>query len=153
MQFLSNIFFSSPFFSFLICRSIHLCSVSSTTSSATRTFIGHTDEVNGVCWSPGGTYLASCSDDFTAKIWSVEISPNIRADGLIHDLRGHSKEIYTVRCTPTGPHSTNPEKPLLLCTASFDGTVKVIILNVLGTIFFYHIRLHRYNKWQTSIFL
>ena len=78
-----------------------------------------------MCWSPGGTYLASCSDDFTAKIWSVEISPNIRADGLIHDLRGHSKEIYTVRWTPTGPHSMNPEKPLLLCTASFDGTVKV----------------------------
>ena len=122
------------FLYFLYFRSIHLCSVSSTTSSATRTFIGHTDEVNGVCWSPGGVYLASCSDDFTAKIWSVEISPNIRADGLIHDLRGHLKEIYTVRWTPTGPHSLNPDKPLSLCTASFDGTVKVRNYKV---IFFY----------------
>ena len=125
----------------IIFRSIHLCSVSSPTSSAIRTFFGHTDEVNGVCWSPGGIYLASCSDDSTAKIWSVDKSTNGVGvgvgeggngngngngnDGLIHDLRGHTKEIYTVRWTPTGPYSINPDKPLLLCTASFDGTVKV----------------------------
>jgi transducin (beta)-like 1 len=86
-----------------------------------RTFIGHTDEVNAVCWSPGGIFLASCSDDSTAKIWSVE---NGGESGLVHDLRGHLKEIYTVRWTPTGPGSSNLTKPLLLCTASFDGTVK-----------------------------
>jgi transducin (beta)-like 1 len=100
-----------------------VCSVSSLSSSAIRTFTGHTDEVNGVCWSPGGIYLASCSDDSTAKIWSLE--PSKDSEGLVHDLRGHSKEIYTVRWTPTGPCSANPDKPLLLCTASFDGTVKV----------------------------
>ena len=74
--------------------------------------------MNAVCWSPGGTFLASCSDDSTAKIWTAE-------EGLVHDLRGHLKEIYTVRWTPTGPGSANPDKPLYLCTASFDGTVKV----------------------------
>lgn len=104
-------------------RSIHVCSVASASSSAIRTFTGHTDEVNGVCWSPGGIFLASCSDDSTAKIWSLEAP--IGGTGLLHDLRGHSKEIYTVRWTPTGPCSSNPDKPLLLCTASFDGTVKV----------------------------
>jgi transducin (beta)-like 1 len=104
-------------------RSIHVCSVASASSSAIRTFTGHTDEVNGVCWSPGGVYLASCSDDSTAKIWSLEAPSD--GPGLVHDLRGHSKEIYTVRWTPTGPCSNNPDKPLLLCTASFDGTVKV----------------------------
>ena len=55
----------------------------------------------------------------TAKIWSVEKGGD---SGLLHDLRGHLKEIYTVRWTPTGPMSANPTKPLLLCTASFDGT-------------------------------
>ena len=45
--------------------------------------------------------------------------------GLKHDLNGHKKEIYTVRWTPTGPGSAHPDSPLHLCTASFDGTVKV----------------------------
>eukprot|EP01035_Chromulina_nebulosa_P020756 gene20756-26912_t len=98
--------------------SIFVCKVSSKDSTAYRSFTGHKDEVNAVCWSPGGNYLASCSDDSTAKIWSID-------KDLIHDLKGHSKEIYTVRWTPTGPGSNNPNKPLLLCTASFDGTVKV----------------------------
>ena len=103
-----------------------MCSVTSLNSTPVRTFVGHTDEVNGVCWSPSGTYLASCSDDSTAKIWTLENNKfGENFDGLLHDLRGHTKEIYTVRWTPTGPGSVNPEKPLLLCTASFDGTVKV----------------------------
>jgi transducin (beta)-like 1 len=84
-----------------------------------RCLSGHDDEVNAVCWSPGGELLASCSDDSTAKIWTVE-------DGLKYDLRGHLKEIFTLRWTPTGPNSQHPDKPLLLCTASFDGTVKVL---------------------------
>jgi WD40 repeat protein len=46
--------------------------------------------------------------------------------GLRHDLSGHKKEIYTVRWTPSGPGSQHPDRPLNLCTASFDGTVKVI---------------------------
>jgi transducin (beta)-like 1 len=100
-------------------QAIYVCKVSSPRAEATRHLQGHTDEVNAVCWSPGaGTYLASCSDDGAAKIWSAE-------DGLLHDLQGHTKEIYTVRWTLTGPGSNNPDKPLLLCTASFDGTVKV----------------------------
>ena len=45
--------------------------------------------------------------------------------GLKFDLRGHSKEIFNLKWTPTGPHSVNSDKPLFLCTASFDGTVKV----------------------------
>lgn len=87
---------------------------------AFKEFKGHIDEVNAVCWSPKGALLASCSDDSTAKIWSVE-------SGLVFNLQGHSKEIYTVRWTPTGPDSSHPDKPLMLCTASFDGTVKVLI--------------------------
>jgi transducin (beta)-like 1 len=107
------------FFSFPVCRSIFICQVSSTEpNSSLKCFKQHQDEVNVVCWSPGGMYLASCSDDGTAKIWTTE-------DGLKHDLRGHAKEIFTLRWTPTGPNSNNPHVPLYLCTASFDGTVKV----------------------------
>jgi transducin (beta)-like 1 len=46
-------------------------------------------------------------------------------EGLKFNLTGHSKEIFTLRWTPCGPGSANPDKPLLLCTASFDGSVKV----------------------------
>ena len=46
--------------------------------------------------------------------------------GLRFDLRGHTKEIVGLKWTPTGPHSANSDKPLYLCTASFDATVKVV---------------------------
>ena len=70
-------------------------------------------QVNALCWSPDGKLLASCSDDKTAKIWSME-------SGLVFDLVGHTKEIYTLRWVPAT--ETNPQ---LVCTASFDGSVKV----------------------------
>lgn len=104
---------------YAIFRSIYICQVSSPEENTPlRCLSGHDDEVNAVCWSPGGELLASCSDDSTAKIWTTE-------EGLKYDLRGHLKEIFTLRWTPTGPHSNHPDKPLFLCTASFDGTVKV----------------------------
>ena len=100
-------------------RVIYICQVSSVEpNTAIQTLTGHQDEVNAVCWSPGGALLASCSDDSTAKIWTAE-------HGLKYDLRGHSKEIFTLRWTPTGVGSANVDKLLYLCTASFDGTVKV----------------------------
>lgn len=100
-------------------RVIYICRVSSAEpNTAAQTLSGHQDEVNAVCWSPGGALLASCSDDSTAKIWTAE-------SGLKFDLKGHAKEIFTLRWTPTGAGSANPTKELYLCTASFDGTVKV----------------------------
>ena len=116
-------------------KTIFICSVSSVDSSPITRFHGHEDEVNAVCWSPGGTLLASCSDDSTAKIWSMQGVPvaengvvagsDPSSSGLLLDLRGHTKEIYTARWTPTGLGSNNPDKLLRLCTASFDGSVKI----------------------------
>jgi len=62
--------------------------------------------------------IASCSDDFTAKVWLPE-------RGLLYDLSGHSKEVYTVKWSPSGSGSKNMFKKLYLCTASFDGTARV----------------------------
>lgn len=59
---------------------------------------GHTDEVNAVKWDPTGTLLASCSDDTTAKIWSLE------QDRCVFNLKDHSKEIYTMKwCAARSP--------------------------------------------------
>jgi|UniRef100_A0A2N9FDX2 transducin (beta)-like 1 len=84
-----------------------------------KTFAGHQGEVNCVKWDPTGSLLASCSDDITAKIWSM------KQDKFVHDLKEHAKEIYTIRWSPTGPGTSNPNQQLLLASASFDSTVKL----------------------------
>lgn len=98
-------------------KMIYVCQLNKT--RPLMCFQGHTDEVNAIKWDPSGTYLASCSDDFTAKIW------NMKSDKCAHDFRQHTKEIYTIRWSPTGPGSANPNKPLVLASASFDTTVKL----------------------------
>ena len=76
-------------------------------------------------WDPTGTLLASCSDDCTAKVWSVD-QPTCRLDlGGTGGTEGHSKEIYTIKWSPTGPGTANASRRLLLASASFDTTVKL----------------------------
>ncbi|KAL0721598.1 hypothetical protein Bca4012_036197 [Brassica carinata] len=96
---------------------IYLCKIGET--RPVKIFAGHQGEVNCVKWDPTGTLLASCSDDSTAKIW------NAKQHNFVHDLRDHTKEIYTIRWSPTGPGTNNPNKPLTLASASFDSTVKI----------------------------
>ncbi|KAK4354718.1 hypothetical protein RND71_026912 [Anisodus tanguticus] len=88
--------------SFATCssdRMIHVCKVGE--NRPVKTFAGHQSEVNAIKWDPSGSLLASCSDDGTAK------------------------EIYAVRWSPTGSGTSNPNKQLLLASASFDTTVKL----------------------------
>lgn len=86
-----------------------------------KTYTGHADEVNAVKWDPSGTLLASCSDDCTAKVWDIN-SPRNEPKW---DFKSHQQEIYTVKWSPTGPGSKNPNKLLMLATASFDGSVRL----------------------------
>uniref|UniRef100_A0A7N0SYU1 Uncharacterized protein n=1 Tax=Kalanchoe fedtschenkoi TaxID=63787 RepID=A0A7N0SYU1_KALFE len=105
--------------SFATCSDnmIYVCKIGE--SRPVKTFSGHQSEVNCVKWDPTGSILASCSDDITAKIWSM------KHDKYIHDLREHAKAIYTIRWSPTGPGTNNPNQQLLLASASFDATVKL----------------------------
>ena len=66
------------------------------------------NEVNAIKWDPQGNLLASCSDDMTLKIWSMV------QDGCLHDLQAHNKEIYTIKWSPTGPGTNNPNASLIL---------------------------------------
>ncbi|KAK7281703.1 hypothetical protein RIF29_09917 [Crotalaria pallida] len=104
-----------------------------------KVFAGHQGEVNCVKWDPSGSVLATCSDDKTVKIW------NMKHDKFLHDFREHSKEIYTIRWSPTGPGSSNPNKKLLLASASFDSTVKLWDVE-LGR------SLYSFNKHRDSIY-
>lgn len=113
---------------------ISICSLSTPNLDVVAVLKGHTDEINAITWSPGGQFLASCSDDTTAKVWVLDpigqetspvTAPGQRSGHMKFNLTGHTKEIYTTRWTPTGKYSANPDLALYLCTASFDGYVKV----------------------------
>jgi transducin (beta)-like 1 len=100
-------------------RTVHIYRVDS--DAPLKIFRGHADEVNAVKWDPSGRYLASCSDDCTAKVWdTVSDSPD-----PYRDFKNHAQEIYTVKWSPTGPGSKNPTKLPLLATASFDGSIRL----------------------------
>lgn len=114
-------------------------------------FAAHADEVNAVRWDPSGALLASCSDDATAKLWRYdEAEADARAVELeerqaegngngahapspsttttpkpLHELKGHSKEIYTLRWGPGSSGGGGAATPAQLATASFDATVKL----------------------------
>jgi transducin (beta)-like 1 len=77
---------------FATCSSdkfIHVCEVGA--QKPVKTFEGHLEEVNAIQWSPSGKLLASCSDDKTAKIWSVNQSSN--EGQLVHDFTDHEREV------------------------------------------------------------
>uniref|UniRef100_A0A0E0DB39 LisH domain-containing protein n=1 Tax=Oryza meridionalis TaxID=40149 RepID=A0A0E0DB39_9ORYZ len=99
--------------SFATCSTdnmIYVCKIGD--QRPVKSFSGHQ-------WDPTGSLLASCSDDWTAKIWSM------KQDKCVYDFKEHTKEIYTIRWSPTGPGTNNPNQQLLLASASFDSTIKL----------------------------
>lgn len=128
---------------------------------------GHSDAINSIRWDASRTLLASCSDDYTVKIWdpsrgsthsmqsndnkdseiatvqgstnlcdtekkklhipekSAEKDSSIGSSLLVHDLKEHTKEVYTIRWSGTGTGSEYPSAPVTLASASFDATVKL----------------------------
>eukprot|EP00941_MAST-03F_sp_MAST-3F-sp1_P005771 g5771.t1 len=105
------------------------------------TLSGHDDEVNNVKWSPDGEFLASCSDDKTARVWSVKRGLEHGEDqACVHVLKGHSKEVYCLRWCPAEVENSdlvkkegkkgkggrrNSSFKSVLATGSFDSCVKL----------------------------
>ena len=82
-------------------------------------------QVNTIKWDPSGRYLASCSDDFTARLWQPDTS-NIQPDETrvqeCMQVLKHSKEIYTLRWSPTGNETKQREQRLVIPLSCFwDG--------------------------------
>jgi transducin (beta)-like 1 len=100
-------------------RTVHIYNIDA--NAPLKIYKGHKDEVNAVKWSPSGKYLASCSDDCTAKVWEVDSDRT----GPLYDFTSHEQEIYTIKWSPTGPGSANTSKQLFLATASFDGSIRI----------------------------
>ncbi len=55
----------------------------------------------------------------TLKIWTLS------RDTCLYNLQAHNKEIYTIKWSPTGPGTQNPNSNLILASASFDSTVRL----------------------------
>ncbi len=55
----------------------------------------------------------------TLKIWTLS------RDNCLYNLQAHNKEIYTIKWSPTGPGTQNPNSNLILASASFDSTVRL----------------------------
>ena len=85
--------------------------------------------MNAIKWDPQGKFLASCSDDMTLKIWSMD------RDNSVHDLSAHQKEIYTIKWSPTGPgEKKESEKWMFIrCTYMFIYVYKMHIYVITGT--------------------
>ncbi|KAG1368606.1 putative Isoflavone 2'-hydroxylase [Cocos nucifera] len=72
--------------SFATCSTdnmIYVCKIGE--NRPIKGFSGHQGEVNAIKWDPTGSLLASCSDDGTAKIWTL------KQDKYLYDFKEHSK--------------------------------------------------------------
>ena len=50
----------------------------------------------------------TCISIFISQIWSM------KQDSCVHDLQAHSKEIYTIKWSPTGPGTGSPNSNIML---------------------------------------
>ncbi|EFX73890.1 hypothetical protein DAPPUDRAFT_252599 [Daphnia pulex] len=77
--------------------------------------------IAGVAWSQlfNAAIAANCRWRLGVgfPMWSM------KQDICVHDSQAHNKEIYTIKWSPTGLGTENPNMNLILASASFDSTV------------------------------
>ena len=88
---------------------IRICN--SMTGELCRTLEGHAlYKIRMIAFSPNSQFLASASDDTTARVWDITADIPHRA------IQGHSIDVITVAFSPDG---------MLLASGSADGTVGI----------------------------
>lgn len=51
----------------------------------------------------------------------------MKQDTCVHDLQAHNKEIYTIKWSPTGPGTNNPNANLMLARYTLVVLLKLFI--------------------------
>lgn len=64
-----------------------------------RKLEGHDDEVNSVCFSPGGRYALSASSDNTLRLWKLRVPRSLR------NFEGHTSSVNTIFFSPDGRYA------------------------------------------------
>ena len=86
----------------------------------TKIFRGHATSVTSVRWHTDGDLLASCSEDYTIRIWSLQQRT------CVHTLsRPHRWEVSHIAWSPTGRDADHPNRKLLLGSTCLDQVIKV----------------------------
>lgn len=79
-------------------------------ATSSRKLIGHAGPVYGVNFSPDGKYLLSCSEDRTARLWSLDTYT------ALVSYKGHSQPVWDAAFGPYGHY---------FATASHDQTARL----------------------------
>ncbi|EIW86929.1 WD40 repeat-like protein [Coniophora puteana RWD-64-598 SS2] len=107
VEWIDNVTFAS-------CGADHLVYITSLENPTfTHKLIGHTHEVNVIKCNPSKTKLASCSDDATARVWTINPLQKSSVE-----LKGHQASLTSVEWCPV----TTPGEVEMLATACFDST-------------------------------
>ena len=93
------------------------------TGECIKTLMGHTGEVNSVCYSPDGKYIASGSKDETIKIWEVVSGKCVKT------LEGHTESVRAVAYSPDGMYvaSGSDNKTVKICEAATGECIKTLM--------------------------
>lgn len=62
----------------------------------------HDGEINSISFSPNGEYIASGSDDNTARVWNVSSGTEIAR--VTHDINGIEDSVFSVEFSPNGKY-------------------------------------------------
>ena len=81
-----------------------------------KSFIGHKNEVNSICLSPNGKYMASCSVDKTIKLWDYISGKEL------YTFSGHSNGVFNVKFFSDSRY---------ILSASNDNSIKIWDINVI----------------------
>ncbi|MEM9276342.1 MAG: CHAT domain-containing protein [Cyanobacteria bacterium P01_F01_bin.143] len=77
---------------------------------AFQSFIGHSDSVRAIAFTPDGKYLASASDDRTVRLWDIATGQ------LINLFKGHKERVKCVQISADGKQ---------IVSGSADSTLKI----------------------------
>ena len=94
---------------FAFAEANHVRIYDTTSLQLLHVLVAHSQPVTSVTWHPDGKHLASCSEDGTVRLWTVDGIPT-------HTLIGHTGPVYKISWRPDGER---------LASASADGTVRL----------------------------